>query len=128
VGRKIFQDKTIELDGLDGKGPVSFTLADPNELKALKRALDFNGFPYQGDSNNKLVKLSPDKFIDIFLKYYPGLRETLKDCLAEHLKTEAARSRVYNAGLPFDYKAKQMVKALAPHALTIACTAAGIGL
>ena len=50
IGEKIFgENRSIELETDDKR--VSFILADPTELNALKRALDLCGMPYQGNNN-----------------------------------------------------------------------------
>jgi len=126
IGKRLFEDKSIDFEWDEIKARVSFTLTDPCELRALKRALDFNNLPWHGSINGKLVTLSLDKFIALFLKYYPGLYEQLKPCLSTHLKTRSAHRRVFDASLPLDHHAKKLIAALAPEALPTLLTIAGV--
>jgi hypothetical protein len=117
IGKRIFKDKSIEIDYDERTDKIIFILTDPSELRALKRALDFNNIPFQGDFNRKMVKLSKDKFIGIFLKYYPQLGETLKSFLSDHIKTDEERKRIFNSAEPLDYKAKKLIAQFAPAAI-----------
>jgi hypothetical protein len=120
IGKKLFMDRIIEIDYDQASGKVSFPLTDPLELRAMKQALDFNNLPYHGDFNGKLVKLTADKFICIFLRYYSGLYETLKSCLSKNLKNKADREHIFNTNLPLGYKAKKLIAPIAKEAVELA--------
>ncbi|GHV80706.1 hypothetical protein AGMMS49944_24970 [Spirochaetia bacterium] len=122
IGKHIFEDRTIELSRDESQKNISFMLTDPYELQCLKRALEFNGIPYTGNFVRSLVTLQQEKFIAIFFKYYPGLKETLTPFLAGDIATQAERNAILDKAVPLSQKAWKILKQIAPKAIEAVLT------